>query len=144
MSVRNLYAFKKAHFFDQPLPNWAHDAPDGAMEHHGKLDRIVHAFHNSAYCAAANRRLIGRRAALQRAWQHFIDAHLNHWPRSALNQAKQLDYVMRTAIFEGHLDRGCSAYGAANETSSRYRCAIELEAIARNAKAASLRAIINP
>ncbi len=112
MSVRNLYALKKAPFFDPPLPNWAHDAPDGAMEHHGKLDRIVRAFHNSAYCAAANQRLIGRRTALQRAWQHFIDAHLNHWPQSALNQAKQLDYAMRTAIFEGHLDRGCSAYGA--------------------------------
>ncbi len=112
ISVRNLYPIKKAHFFDPPLPNWARNASDRTMEHRGELDRIVHAFHNSAYCAAANRRLIGRRAALQRAWQNFIDAHLNRWPRSALNQAKQLDYAMRTTIFEGHLDRGCSAYGA--------------------------------
>lgn len=27
-------------------------------------------------------------------------------------RAKHLDYVMRTALFEGHLGRGCSAYGA--------------------------------
>ena len=34
------------------------------------------------------------------------------WSSEALGRARQLDYAMRTAIFEGHLDRGCNAYGS--------------------------------
>ena len=59
-----------------------------------------------------NRRLIGRRGALQRAWDRFIQDNQGRWSSQTLRQAKHLDYTMRTAIFEGHLDRGCNAYGA--------------------------------
>jgi hypothetical protein len=39
----------------------------------------VQAFHNSACCAAANRRLIGRRHALQRAWKQFTGDQQHPW-----------------------------------------------------------------
>ena len=32
--------------------------------------------------------------------------------RDELARAQHLDYTMRTALFEGHLERGCNAYGA--------------------------------
>ena len=34
------------------------------------------------------------------------------WPRQDLARARHLDFTMRTALFEGHLGRGCNAYGA--------------------------------
>jgi hypothetical protein len=53
-----------------------------------------------------------RREALARAWDAFISANDARWPASVLGRARQLDYVMRTALYEGHLGRGCTAYGA--------------------------------
>lgn len=109
ISIRNLYTLSKAPFFDPP-PSRARADHEAAP--HGELDQIVRAFHNSPACTAANQRLIGRHAALNRAWSQFIGAQQGHWSESALQRAKHLDYAMRTAIFEGHLERGCNAYGA--------------------------------
>jgi hypothetical protein len=107
VNVRSFYALEKAPFFDPPgRGGGSGDA--GQSE----LDRIVHAFHNSSHCEGANRRLIGRRAALQRAWDGFIRDNQRRWPEKTLAKAKHLDYTMRTALYEGHLDRGCNAYGA--------------------------------
>ncbi|HPF59533.1 MAG TPA: hypothetical protein P5149_06765 [Candidatus Competibacteraceae bacterium] len=111
MNVRKMYAMEKAPFFDPPfLARINHATPKRPYQN--ELDQIIQAFHNSSYCAAANHRLIGRRHTLQQAWDRFIGAQRNQWPRQILQRAKHLDYVMRTAIFEGHLDRGCNAYGA--------------------------------
>ncbi|OOZ42801.1 hypothetical protein [Solemya elarraichensis gill symbiont] len=75
-------------------------------------DEIVRAFHNSSQCEKANRRLTGRRDSLADAWEKFIHKNRRKWSSDNLNKAKHLDYVMRTAIYEGHIGRGCSAYGA--------------------------------
>ena len=109
ISIRKLYALNKAPFFDPPRPAGTHAALRASG---GELDRIVRTFHQSPQCEAANRHLIGRRASLQNAWDSFIRTHRNRWSEQSLRQAKHLDYTMRTAIFEGHLDRGCNAYGA--------------------------------
>ncbi|HRX71632.1 MAG TPA: hypothetical protein P5329_10745 [Candidatus Competibacteraceae bacterium] len=111
ISIQKMYALDKAPFFDPPLPTGVNRAIP-QRKYHSELDQIVQAFHNSTYCAAANRRLIGRRHALQHAWEQFISVQQHSWPRQALQRARHLDYAMRTAIFEGHLDRGCNAYGA--------------------------------
>jgi hypothetical protein len=76
------------------------------------FDAIVRAFHNSRQCAAANRRLVQRRDALAKAWDEFIADNEEKWHAETMARAKHLDYTMRTALYEGHLDRGCSAYGA--------------------------------
>lgn len=104
---RNLYAMNKAPSFDPP----AGDSGKAAAAETPR-DEVVRAFHRSAECAGANHALTGRRAALARAWDRFIDEQQGRWPRETLLQGKHLDYVMRTAIYEGHLDRGCNAYGA--------------------------------
>ena len=109
IDVRNLYAMGKAPFFDPPLPAKVSHA---ANQPRGELDQIVRAFHNSMDCDSANRRLVGRRSALQGAWNRFINDQQGRWSNDALQRAKHLDYTMRTAIFEGHLERGCNAYGA--------------------------------
>ncbi|WP_200255075.1 hypothetical protein [Thiococcus pfennigii] len=108
IDVRKLYALGKAPFFVSP---GATDR-DPAMPVQGELDRIVRTFHQSRHCEGVNRRLMGRRAALERAWDAFEAAQRGRWSRDSLTRARQLDYAMRTALFEGHLDRGCSAYGA--------------------------------
>jgi len=108
IDVRQMYALNKAPFFDPPGSGRT-GSEKGAQ---GELDRIVRAFHNSSYCANANRKLIGRREALHSAWDRFIADHRGEWPKEAIARAKHLDYSMRTAIYEGHLDRGCNAYGA--------------------------------
>jgi hypothetical protein len=107
LDVRNLYPLNKAPFFDPPGAGRKKSGAGGE----GQLDQIVRAFHNSSLCEGANRNLVGRRSALSRAWSRFISDNAGRWPRDALERAKHLDYVMRTAIFEGHLDRGCNAYG---------------------------------
>jgi len=109
IDVRRMYAMEKQPFFDPPASRGAGQS-DGRPQ--GELDAIVRAFHNSPECEDANRELIGRRSALQRAWERFIQGHRAEWPSDALDRAKHLDYTMRTAIFEGHLDRGCNAYGS--------------------------------
>ena len=108
INVRKLIDREKAPFFDPPA-----SAPAGKdTPAHGGLDGIVRAFHNSAECAGANRTLVGRRGALAAAWDRFLDANKGLWEDQAAARAKHLDYVMRTALYEGHLDRGCNAYGA--------------------------------
>jgi hypothetical protein len=78
----------------------------------GQLDSIVRTFHASRQCAAANSRLLGRREALASAWNSFIAENGSHWPGLSLARARHLDFVMRTTLYEGHLGRGCNAYGA--------------------------------
>jgi len=129
LDVRNLYAMAKAPFFEPPVPAGAKAANggdagpstrpacrgDGCDEGGaggGQLDAIVRAFHNSPLCAEAGLQLVGRRAALDRSWARFTQASRERWPSEAIEHARHLDYTMRTALFEGHLDRGCSAYGA--------------------------------
>jgi hypothetical protein len=107
INVRNLYALEKAPYFD-PASSGRGAPSAGDSE----LDRVVRAFHASPQCEDANRRLIGRRAALDRAWDDFIRGNGRLGTETTLQRAKHLDYTMRTAIFEGHLERGCSAYGA--------------------------------
>jgi hypothetical protein len=108
LDVRKLYPLDKAPFFDPP----AAAARGAGWPAQGELDQIVRAFHNSAQCQGVNQRLIGRRTALERAWDRFIGEQQGRWSGSALQRAKHLDYTLRTAIFEGHLERGCNAYGA--------------------------------
>ena len=76
-----------------------------------ETDRIIRRFHDSRFCAQVNGKLVDRRKALQRAWNDFARENGGKWPRRALQQARTLDFVMRTVLFEGHLDRGCNAYG---------------------------------
>ena len=76
------------------------------------LDAIVRAFHNSPECDKVDRGLLGRRDALSDAWERFIAENRRTFPEERLERAKHLDYTMRTAIYEGHLDRGCNAYGS--------------------------------
>lgn len=107
LNVRDLYALTKAPFFDPPRSGRGKGSA-GQSE----LDRTVRAFHNSAQCERANRSLIGRRDALQRAWDDFINEQRGGPSAETLARAKHLDYTMRTALYEGHIGRGCSAYGA--------------------------------
>ena len=108
LDVRNLYAMSKAPAFDPPRPAAPVRAARPAA---GELDRIVRAFHNSSACDTANRRLTGRRAALATAWDRFMRENRGQWSAAALDRARHFDATMRTAIFEGHLERGCNAYG---------------------------------
>ena len=108
INVRKMYALEKAPFFDPPASG---GRGAGVSDGQSELDSIVRAFHGSGHCAKANRRLIGRQAALQRAWEGFMAEHKGRWPVETLARAKHLDYTMRTALFEGHLERGCNAYG---------------------------------
>ena len=108
IDVRNLYPLDKAPYFDPPP---ARLPPASTPVGRSQLDQIVRAFHNSPDCRDANAELMGRRYALQRSWEVFAQGNRGRWPASAIEQAKHLDYTMRTAIFEGHLDRGCNAYG---------------------------------
>lgn len=109
LNVRDLYILEKAPFSDPPGRG-----DEKAAEAAGKteLDKIVRVFHNSRQCAAVNDSLVGRRARLASAWDKFIASKSARWDKTTLARAKHLDYTMRTAIYEGHLDRGCSAYGA--------------------------------
>jgi len=105
INVRDLYALEKAPFFDPPRKG------GGASGGGSELDRIVRAFHASPQCEQANRSLTGRRQALEQAWDRFMDSNSRLGSKTALARAKHLDYVMRTALYEGHIGRGCSAYG---------------------------------
>jgi hypothetical protein len=112
IDVRNLYALDKPPLFDPPRGEHEAGAEAAPRRAQGELDEIVRAFHDSPFCDAVNRELIGRRDALRRAWDGFVAASAKRWPASSLARARHLDYVMRTALYEGHLGRGCSAYGA--------------------------------
>jgi len=108
IDVRNLYPMEKVPFFDPPPAAGAGaSAPSGSGP-----DAIVRAFHNSALCTQVNERLTGRREALHSAWDTFKRTSAGRWPSAELERARDLDFTMRTALFEGHLGRGCNAYGA--------------------------------
>jgi len=109
LDVRNLYAMEKPPIFEPPRTAAASSAAPQAQ---GELDRIIRAFHNSSACASVNQRLTGRPGALQNAWDRFIAASRQTWSDGSLQSARHLDYTMRTALFEAHLDRGCTSYGA--------------------------------
>ncbi len=108
IGVRRLYALDKAPFFEPPRSVAAPREPGGISA----LDRIVRAFHDSEDCAVVNRRLWGRRQSLEQAWESFIASRSDLGPPEMLKRARDLDYALRTALYEGHLGRGCSAYGA--------------------------------
>tara|TARA_R110002049_G_scaffold21045_29_gene77478 strand:+ start:15210 stop:16748 length:1539 start_codon:yes stop_codon:yes gene_type:complete len=114
ISVRKLYAMEKVPFFDPPpSTDVSLDLERGeGLVDIGGPDTIVRAFHNSAQCAQANDRLTGRRASLLAAWRDFEQANPGDWHIDELARARHLDLTMRTALFEGHLERGCNAYGA--------------------------------
>ena len=105
LNVRNLYDMKRPPFFE-PGPSSASSSRTSST-----TDAIVRAFHNSPQCADVNRTLMGRRAALAEAWSAFARQARSQWSMDDISRARSLDYVMRTAIFEGHLGRGCNAYG---------------------------------
>ena len=111
INVRKMYDLEKAPFFNPPSSAPRIGAA-GSSGRHRELDTIVRAFHASAYCETVNRRLLGRRSALSAAWERFIADNQRRWQRKTLARAKHLDYAMRTAIYEAHLDRGCNAYGS--------------------------------
>ncbi len=107
LSVRDLYALNKAPFFDPPR-----SGKGKAVAGESELDRTVRDFHDSTQCERANRSLNGRRDALARAWDDFIGEQKGRRSDATLARARHLDYTMRTALYEGHIGRGCSAYGA--------------------------------
>jgi hypothetical protein len=114
IDVRNLYPMEKAPFFDPPrnAATSAGTTPAHAIPADSGPDAIVRAFHNSAQCAQVNATLTGRREALHSAWSTFRRENTGRWPDVELAKARDLDFTMRTALFEGHLGRGCNAYGA--------------------------------
>ncbi|MCG6940331.1 MAG: hypothetical protein LJE69_03660 [Thiohalocapsa sp.] len=109
INVRDLYQLEKPPFFDPPGRG---DQKAAEREGQSTLDKIVRSFHNSPQCASVNDRMTGRRDRLAAAWDSFMARNRRKWDETTLARAKHLDYAMRTALYEGHLDRGCSAYGA--------------------------------
>lgn len=110
INARLLHALDKPPSFEPPR---AESAAAGAnTTARSELDAIVRAFHASPQCATVNRELMRRRGALGQAWDAFMVENATRWPSGSLARARQVDYVMRTALYEGHLGRGCSAYGA--------------------------------
>lgn len=111
MNARHLHPLTRAPFFDPP-PKAASSTSEQQNESRSELDSLVREFHESQECAQVGTRLLGRRDALARAWDDFIARKTPGADATILARAKHLDYAMRTTIYEGHLDRGCSAYGA--------------------------------
>jgi hypothetical protein len=111
IDVRNLYPMEKVPFFDPPR-GVSSAAAAAAPADASPTDLIVRAFHNADQCAQANTALTGRRSALLGAWAEFERSNAGRWSAADLARAQQLDITMRTALFEGHLGRGCNAYGA--------------------------------
>lgn len=109
LDVRNLYAMNKAPIFDPPAPA---TQPIAATQPHRQEDQIIQAFHDSPFCQSVNTHLTRRRQALADAWSRFMAAKQSVWPAALLQRARHLDYVLRTALFEAHLERGCNGYGA--------------------------------
>ncbi len=112
IDVRNLYPMEKVPFFDPPRGTNAQSGAVATPAAGREPDAIVRAFHNSPQCAQANDRLTGRRDALHTAWAGFKQTNSGRWSGDDLTRAHHLDFTMRTALFEGHLGRGCNAYGA--------------------------------
>lgn len=108
ISLRYFHPLDKAPFFDPPL---APEVKDEANPGLSRLDQIVRAFHESSSCLAVNQNLTRRRRALAAGWEQFTRQNRERFSEIELERARHLDYTMRTALFEGHLDRGCNAYG---------------------------------
>ena len=109
IDVRNLYPMEKLPFFDPPRAPAISEAP---VLTGSSIDAIVRDFHNSAQCAQVNDTLTGRREGLLSAWSVFKQDNSEGWPEAELEKARSLDFTLRTALYEGHLGRGCNAYGA--------------------------------
>ncbi|MBB1126225.1 hypothetical protein HUK38_08275 [Thiospirillum jenense] len=109
LRIRDLSVLERPPSFDPPGRG---DPDRAARAATSRLDAIVRTFHNSPECAQVNRHLVGRRAALATAWDRFIANHAGQWEKTTVARAKHLDYTLRTALYEGHLGRGCNAYGA--------------------------------
>ncbi|MDQ5988307.1 MAG: hypothetical protein CSYNP_04067 [Syntrophus sp. SKADARSKE-3] len=109
VDLRKLYPNEDVPFFDPPISKKI--TTRDAYVVRGNTDRIVRAFHNSSYCGIVNHRLIGRRFAMEEAWKQFIQVNKGLYSLNELENAKHTDYVMRTALFEGDLNRGCNSYG---------------------------------
>lgn len=103
--IRHFYDLDNAPFFDPPRRGSVPPAKGITP-----VDQIVREFHASPHCDQANRKLLGRREALAKAWERFINERRGRQDPTVLEQAKHLDYGMRTALFEGQLDGGCTAY----------------------------------
>jgi hypothetical protein len=112
IDVRNLYPMEKVPFFDPARAATASTAAVAQPAIGSGPEAIVRAFHNSEQCAQVNVNLTGRRPALHAAWNGFAAANAGAWPQHDLANARHLDFTMRTALFEGHIGRGCNAYGA--------------------------------
>ncbi|MFC1611566.1 hypothetical protein ACFL6C_11460 [Myxococcota bacterium] len=118
IDARRLISREAIPFFEPPkrevpkgeMPK--RETRNGSASSHTELDQIIRAFHNSSHCAQANQRLVQRRTSLARAWDGFLAGNGEKWPAVEMKRARNLDFTMRTAIYEGHLGRGCSAYGA--------------------------------
>lgn len=110
LDARNLFALDKPPMFE-PVYTGRPVGGEVGGESTSESDRIIRAFHDSPQCDEANRELVGRHAALQRGWSRFSAENAGRWSGEALSRARHLDYTMRTAIYEAHLDRGCNAYG---------------------------------
>ncbi|MEN6489208.1 MAG: hypothetical protein ABFD66_10100, partial [Smithella sp.] len=108
IDLRILYPLQEVPFFD-PLVATAINIKESPGQ--SNLDRIVRAFHNSASCGEVSRNLSKLRMALEKAWEQFIRDNTGRFSADELEKDRHLDYTMRTAIFEGHLDRGCNSYG---------------------------------
>lgn len=109
INARAISVLERPPSFEPPRPPSVEANPVNARS---DIDRIVRVFHASPQCAAINHRLLQRREALAGAWDAFIAANTSRWPSPSLARARQLDYVMRTTLYEAHLGRGCTAYGA--------------------------------
>lgn len=109
IDARRLVSRDTPPFFE---PQQSGISPSSHSKDQDNADGIIRAFHNSAECRTANAQFVGRRDALNQAWDYFVQNNSRHWGQDSLVRARRLDYVMRTALFEGDLNRGCNAYGA--------------------------------
>jgi hypothetical protein len=111
LKLKTLILAKSALVIEPPLS----DLPSKKKVLLGKtsaLEDVVRAFHASSQCVMAQSSLLDRRLSLKSAWSSFAKAHAAVVDKAKMSRARSLDMVLRTSLFEGHLDRGCSAYGA--------------------------------
>lgn len=109
IDARRLHVLGRPPRFDPPRPPQAAAEAGAARD---EIDAIVRRFHNSTHCETVNRQLMNRPEGLRRAWEAFSADNPGKWSHASLQRARHLDFVLRTAIYEAHLERGCSAYGA--------------------------------
>jgi len=108
INVRQLYVLNKAPFF-RPSKLGTDRHVKGVQN---KLDAIIRTFHNSSHCTDVNRRLIGRRQALNSAWDWFIVDNRQNGRRRPWLRPSTWTTPCARPFYEGHLARGYNAYGA--------------------------------